>query len=163
MKPIRHCLFIAAVLFALPLQAQEFEPIEKRMSADAFKAAGLDKLSAAELASLNAWLHANAPSQAALEAAREQGRQEVVQKNRGFLTFGSDEPIESRLQGEFRGFARNREYTLENGQVWQQTDDSSLYGVRLQNPEVRIHPGALGAWWLRVGNNAVQAKVKRVK
>ncbi|MDO4708953.1 MAG: hypothetical protein Q4B94_03905 [Pseudomonadota bacterium] len=163
MKPIRHCFFITAMLFVMPLQAQQFEPIEKRMSAEAFKAAGLDKLSASELASLNAWLNSHAPSEAALEAAREQGRQEVVRKNRGFFDFGSDEPITSRLVGEFRGFARNREYTLENGQVWQQTDDATLYGVRAQNPEVRIRPGALGAWWLRVGNNATQAKVKRVK
>lgn len=163
MKPIRHCLFLAVMLFVLPLQAQEFEPIEKRMSAEAFKAAGLDKLSAAELANLNTWLSHNALGEAALEAAREQGRQEVVRKNRGFFDFGSSEPIVSRLQGEFRGFARNREYTLENGQVWQQTDDATLYGVRAQNPEVRIRPGALGAWWLRVGNNAVQAKVKRIK
>lgn len=163
MKSIRHCLCIAALLFVAPLQAQEFAPIEKRMSAEEFKAAGLDKLSAAELAHLNQWLNGNLPGEAALEAAREQGRQEVVRKNRGFFDFGSDEPIESRLVGEFRGFARNREYTLENGQVWQQTDDATLYGVRAQNPEVRIRPGALGAWWLRVGNNATQAKVKRVK
>lgn len=165
MTRIRFVLPIFALaLFAAPAFAQAgTPPIEARMSAEEFKAAGLDKLNKDELARLNAWLVRSAPDQAALEQAREEGRQEVVTKNRGFFDFGSSEPIESKLTGEFRGFAKHREYTLENGQIWQQIDDAGLYGVRASNPDVRIRPGAMGVWWMRVGNNATQAKVKRIK
>lgn len=165
MTRIRFALPIFTLaLFAAPVWAQQTtHPIETRMSAEEFKAAGLDKLSKDELARLNAWLERSAPDTAALEKAREEGRQEVVTKNRGFFDFGSREPIESKLVGEFRGFAKHREYTLENGQIWQQIDDASLYGVRASNPNVRVRPGAMGVWWLRVGNNVTQAKVKRVK
>lgn len=163
MKPFVRIFFALALLLPATAPATPPAGIETRMSAEELRTTGLAKLSREELAALNAWLARQAPEAAALEAAREEGRQEVVRKNRGFFDFGSSEPIESRLVGEFRGFAHNREYTLENGQVWQQTDDATLYGVRAENPEVRIRPGALGAWWMRVGNNATQAKVKRVK
>ncbi|RMH93501.1 hypothetical protein EBB59_04425 [Lysobacter pythonis] len=163
MKPLLAPLLASALVFSAPLHAQTPAPIEKRMSAEAFKAAGLDKLTPAELTRLNAWLSHAAADPTALERAREEGRREMVKKNRGFFDFGASEPIESRLSGEFRGFGRGKEYALENGQVWQQTDDTTLYGVREHNPEARIRPGMLGVWWLRVGNNATQAKVKRIK
>lgn len=165
MKRISVALFMLAFALCAPLHAQGQPPIEKRMSAEEFRAAGLDKLSAAELAQLNAWLERSGamPSAAAIEQAREEGRQEVVRKHRGFFDFGTGETIESRLVGEFRGFGSGRMYTLENGETWQQTDSTSLYGVRGQNLSVTIRPGMLGAWWMRVEGSPVQAKVKRVK
>ena len=98
------------------------------MSPAEFKAAGLDKLDAAELATLNRWLQGKveaATTQAVAavrEEAREEGRQEVIVKNRGFFDFGSNEPITGVLQGEFRGFGKGRIYVLDNGQEWEQTD-----------------------------------------
>ncbi len=164
MKRISVALFMLAFALCAPLQAQGVPPIEKRMSAEELRATGLDKLSAAELAQLNAWLaRSAAPSAAAIEQAREEGRQEVVRKHRGFFDFGNAEPIESRIAGEFRGFGSGRTYVLENGETWQQTDSTSLHGVRGQNLAVTIRPGALGAWWMRVEGSYVQAKVKRVK
>ena len=77
--------------------------------------------------------------------------------------FGDGEPIKSRLVGEFKGFEAKRQYTLENGEVWQQTDATVLYGVRGTNLPVTIRPGALGAWWMRVEGSGVQAKVQRIK
>ena len=165
MRAIRP--FIAIVLtlasFTAFAQSREAAPIERQMTADEFKAAGLDKLSAEELARLNAWLSRNAPSKAAIEQAREEGRQEVVKKHKGFFDFGDGQPITSRLVGEFKGFDAKRQYTLENGEVWQQTDATTLYGVRGTNLPVTIRPGALGAWWMRVEGSGVQAKVKRIK
>lgn len=163
MPLLRPALLALSVLLALPLAAQEAAGIQSRMSAEERRATGIDKLTEAELAQLNAWLRRHAPDAEALETAREEGRQEVVRKNRGFLDFGSSEPIESRLAGSFRGFGRHQEYVLENGQVWQQVDDATLYGVRGDNLPVTLRPGALGAWWMRVGNHATQAKVKRVR
>lgn len=169
MRPIRPLLL--ASLLALPAlaSAQQAPPIEQAMSAEEFKATGLDKLSAAELAQLNTWLdrrvqqEASAAVAAATEQAREEGRREVVEKNRGFFHFNSEEPIESTIVGEFRGFASRRQYTLANGQVWEQTDGATLAGVRVDNPKVRIRPGAMGAWWMGIEGYNTQAKVKRVE
>lgn len=165
-----HCILLAALL-ALPASAlaQQAPPIEQAMGAEEFKAAGLDKLSAEELARLNAWLdrrvqqEASAAVAAATEQAREEGRREVVEKNRGFFDFGSQEPIVASIVGEFSGFGRGKRYRLDNGQVWEQTDTAQLAGVRRTNPEVRIRPGLLGVWWMRIDGYNTQAKVQRVE
>ena len=97
------------------------------------------------------------------EQAREEGRQEVIVKNRGFFDFGSNEPIESTLVGEFTGFGKGRKYTLENGQVWDQIDDAHVSGVRRQTPKVRITPGLMGVWYLQIEGTNTRAKVRRSK
>ena len=173
MRPI-HALLLA-ILLALPALAgaQDAPPLQQAMSAEEFKAAGLDKLSAEELARLNAWLDRRVEQQATAavaaavqqvrEQAREEGRKEVVEKNRGFFHFGSEEPIEASVVGEFTGFGSRKRYTLDNGQVWEQTDGATLAGVRRTNPKVRIKPGVLGAWWMRIDGYNTQAKVQRIE
>lgn len=136
--------------------------IEQQMSTEEFKAAGLDKLSLAELARLNTWLGRTIVTETAKAAVV--AKKKVENENRGFFNFGSKESISSRLSGDFRGFGRGRSYTLDNGQVWQQTDDATLAGVRLTNPDVTIHPSMVGnAWYLSVGHYNTRAKVERVK
>ena len=156
----------AGLLFLLAVSstasAQHAGDLKQQMSPAEFKAAGLDKLDAAELANLDRWLQARAGS-AALEAAREEGRQEVVTKNRGFLDFGSREPIVSTLPGAFRGFAQGRVYVLANGQHWEQTDGAGVGGVRRQDAPVSITPSLTGAWYMQVQGVNTRAKVKRVK
>jgi len=143
--------------------------LQQQMSAAEFKAAGLDKLNAAELATLNRWLQGKVEAAttkavaAVREEAREEGRQEVIVKNRGFFDFGSNEPITSTLQGEFRGFGKARKFVLANGQEWEQSDDTVLSGVRKTNPTVSISPGLLGVWYLRVDGVNTRAKVHRTK
>ena len=175
------CLALALSAFAwsAPARAADGAPIRQQMSAEEFKAAGLDKLSAAELAALDAWLArrqaatpvAAAPA-ATLDAAeaerireqgREEGRREVKEKTRGFLDFGSEEPIKSTLVGEFRGFENGRHYTLANGQVWEQLEPARLEGVRKTNPNVTIKPGLMNVWYLRIDGYNTAAKVRRIK
>ncbi|MET0893421.1 MAG: hypothetical protein ABWY01_07635 [Pseudoxanthomonas sp.] len=139
--------------------------VEQQMSADEFKAAGLDKLSARELAALNDWLQHKVGQETAkaVEVAKEEGRKEVEQKNRGFFDFGSKEPIKSTLVGEFRGFTNGRQYSLANGQVWEQIETASLSGVRKTDPAITIKPGMFNNWYMVIdGYNAV-AKVRRIK
>ena len=169
MRPI-HALLLATLLALPPLAlAQDAPPLQQAVSAEEFKAAGLDKLSAEELARLNAWLdrrveqQASAAVAAAVEQAREEGRKEVVEKNRGFFHFGSEEPIEANIVGEFDGFGSRKRYTLDNGQVWQQTDATTMAGVRKTNPKVRIKPGMMGVWYMRIDGYNTQAKVQRVE
>ena len=161
------CVFAAPVDFAQdsspqPMTQAAQPPIQQQMKPQEFKAAGLDKLSADELARLNAWLGRTIDTQSARAAAL--AKDKVVRENRGFLSFGSDEPIVAHLPGEFRGFARGRTYALDNGQVWQQVGDEDLPGVRLTNPEVRINPSVIGnTWYMKVGRYNTRARVQRIK
>lgn len=167
----------AAILLGLasPALAQRVVEgdLQQQMTPAEFKAAGLDKLSPAELAALNGWLQGKVAAVTAgvreqvreevREEAREEGRQEVIVKNRGFFDFGSKEPIVSTLQGEFRGFGKGRRYVLANNQEWEQTDDATLAGVRRTDPEVSISPGVMGVWYLQIKGVNTKAKVQRVK
>src|SRR5690606_29950481 len=111
----------------LPVAAQATPappPIEPGTTAEQLKAAGLDKLSAQELANLNAWLNRTITTETAkaAEQAAVQTRERVESESRGFFHFGSDQRITSRITGQFDGFRKGKTYTLDNGQQWRQTD-----------------------------------------
>lgn len=169
LRPLCVALILCTV--ALPALAQRVVDgdLQQQMSPQEFKAAGLDKLSATELATLNRWLQGKVEAAtteavaAVREEAREEGRQEVIVKNRGFFDFGSKEPITGVLEGEFRGFGKGRIYTLDNGQTWEQTDATTLAGVRKTSPKVSMNPGLLGVWYMKVEGVNTQAKVRRTK
>mgnify|MGYP006179389613 CR=1 FL=1 len=90
-------------------------------------------------------------------------RLEVEDQIDGFFDFGSKEPITGVLEGEFRGFGKGRIYTLDNGQTWEQTDATTLAGVRKTSPKVSMNPGLLGVWYMKVEGVNTQAKVRRTK
>jgi hypothetical protein len=155
-------LAVLAALALSPFSALAQKPIERDMSPEEFKAAGLDKLSPEELARLNAWLGRKIDTVATAAAA--QAKDKVEEENRGFFHFGSRDPIVARVSGEFRGFGQGRTYTLDNGQVWRQTDGASLSGVKIDSPEVRINPSITGnSWYIAVKGYNTRAKVERVK
>ncbi|KAF1017637.1 MAG: hypothetical protein GAK31_00905 [Stenotrophomonas maltophilia] len=169
LRPLSLALALCAV--SLPALAQRVVDgdLQAQMSPAEFKAAGLDKLDAAELATLNRWLQGKvdaATTQAVAEArekAREEGRQEVIVKNRGFFDFGSSEPFDSSVQGEFRGFGQGRHFLLANGQEWEQVDATHYAGARRQDPKVSMRPGVMGVWYMKVEGVNVQPKVRRTK
>lgn len=172
MRAVHSVLIAAALAAAVPAFAQQ-APIEDRLTDAEFRAAGLGKLSDAELARLNELLArdvspaAAAPApdvEARIAQAREEGRREAtVAADQGVRPTESREPIESTIPGAFAGFARGREYTLANGQVWRQTDSASIAGARGQDVGVRIRPGLLSVWWLQVDGFNREAKVERVR
>ena len=158
--PVRSILLAALLLVAAPAAAQQ--AIEAEMTPEEFKAAGLDKLSAEELARLNAWLNRTIDAEAGKAAAS--AKKQVEDENRGFFNFGSSEPVTGRIVGEFRGFSRGREYTLDNGQVWRQVDAATLVGARRTDPQVRITPSLIGnAWYMAIEGYNTRAKVERIK
>ena len=160
-RSLRPFLFAVLLAMAPGTFAQQL-PIQQQMTPAQFKAAGLDQLNPEQLANLNAWL--DGTIQAEANKAAITAKKQVEDHNRGFLSFGSDEPVVSRISGEFRGFASSRSYTLDNGQVWQQTDGATLVGARLTNPEVRITPSQVSnAWYMQVGKYNTRAKVSRIK
>ena len=146
--------------------APDQRPIEQRMTPEEFAAAGLARLTPDELADLNAWLRSTlqVETERAAAVAAEAAAEQVKDDNRGFFHFGSDQPVVAHLQGAFSGFARNRQYTLDNGQVWKQLDSARLEGVKLDAPQVTISPGVFGnVWYLQVEGYNKRAKVERIK
>ena len=169
LKSLRIPLVLMALAFAPLAWAQQSPPltanVEQQMSAEQFKAAGLDKLSPQELAALNAWLQHKVTQETtkAVETAKEEGRKEVVAKSRGFFDFGTAEPIESNIVGEFKGFSDGKKYTLANGQVWEQIEPATLPGVRKIDPKVSIKPGIFNSWYMKIDGYNTAAKVRRIK
>ncbi|KLI99616.1 hypothetical protein [Luteimonas sp. FCS-9] len=178
MRAVHSVLIAAALAAALPAFAQQ-PRIEDRMSAAEFRAAGLGKLDDAELDRLNAWLARQAGAatvasgttgtsgadvEARIAQAREEGRREAAAAATGLPAAApAREPVESTIVGAFQGFAQGRQYTLANGQVWRQVDGATLSGARGTDVGVRVRPGMLGAWWLKVDGYNTQAKVERVR
>ena len=159
LRPLALTLLLACASSAF---AQGTPPIEQQMTPEEFQAAGLGKLTPEELARLNTWLGRTITTETTKAAAV--AKQAVVEENRGFATFGSQEPIVSRIAGRFDGFHEGRTYTLENGQVWKQLEAASLEGVHVDSPEVTIKPAVIGnAWYLQVKGYNTRAKVQRIK
>lgn len=155
-------LLAASVLATLCAPALAQSRIEQQMTPEEFRAAGLDQLSPAQLQRLNAWL--NRTLEVETTRAAKNATSKIVDATRGFFSFGTTDPIVSRIQGEFRGFGRGRSWTLDNGQVWRQVDDASLAGVRKTNPAVKINPSAVGnAWYMAIEGYNARAKVEREK
>ena len=102
-----------AITPLLPCAAQEaVPPIEDMMSAAEFRAAGLDRLSAAELKILNAWL---------LQYTLRIG--EIIVPPTG----QTPAVIESRIAGDFDGWDGETIFKLSNGQIWQQAQYAYHY------------------------------------
>lgn len=135
-------------------QAENTQSIQQRMSPEQFKAAGLEKLSAAELKALNDWV--NGVKTVVVEKVVEK-RVEVEKPKE------DTSDINSRLVGEFNGWRGNAVFTLENGQVWEQIDASALYASKLTNPKVRLAFSGFSGWKLQVDGYNAWVKVKRVK
>jgi hypothetical protein len=71
--------------------------------------------------------------------------------------------IESRIVGLFEGWGPHSQFKLENGQVWQVTDDSRSLAVPAQNPKVRISRASFGTFFLEIEGKRAAPRVKRVE
>lgn len=135
--------------------------LQSRLGADRFRALGLHKLDPEELAGLERWIDTQAPASAQLEQARDAGRREAERALA--VQTAAPEAVDSTLVGSFQGFARGREYTLANGQVWRQVDNTQLSGVTAEAATAQIRPARLGGWWLKINNYNTRARVERVR
>lgn len=136
--------------------------LRKELSDDEFLAAGLSKLSPAELRELERLLdrpsmRATAP--AVRSTASESSPDWVPPPKQENI---KREVIESTFTPEFRGFFGKSEITLSNGQVWRQTD-SSVSGSPPRNNRVRVKPAIMGRWMLQFLGTNESFPVKRIK
>ncbi|MDX2220767.1 MAG: hypothetical protein SF172_17235 [Burkholderiales bacterium] len=84
-----------------------------------------------------------------LERRAEQKREEV-------------KTIESRITGNVEGWEPNSRFTLDNGQVWQVSDDSRSFG-NVTNPKVKISRGTFGTFFLEIEGINAAPRVKRIR
>lgn len=166
---MRRALTLALLcLSSLALaQSQSFSSLEERMSAKDFREAGLDKLSEAELAALNAWIERNVRlADPAVAAAVAQGQAVAPAPAASDSMVGFEqarrEEFSSRIRGTFKGWFGKTEFHLENGQVWQQVEEDR-YAANLVDPVVTIKPGAFGAWRMKVEGLNRTTLVKRIR
>jgi hypothetical protein len=71
--------------------------------------------------------------------------------------------MQAHIVGTFEGWDTKTRFTLDNGQVWQVTDDRSAYYPATSNPAVTIEKGAFGSYYLSLDGLNTKAKIKRVK
>lgn len=162
---MRQIALLCCLLLMSVAQAKDFSSLEERMSEREFKAAGLDKLSAEELAALNAWLRDRSVAPGAAVAVTPPMAQGVDADRRGFpVATGPDEVIRSHIVGRFEGWrgAAGQKLRLANGQVWE-TQSGRAFSVKLDDPAVTIEPGFLGNWYLRVDGYNARISVRRVQ
>ena len=122
--PIIILLLIQSSLGGLTNQDQKQQSvinIENLMSAAECSSAGLSKLSAQELRSLNSWL-------------QQYSRSLVASVN----VNTTPSVVESRINGTFEGWTGDTVFTLLNGQIWKQAMYSYTYHYAY-SPEVLIY------------------------
>lgn len=151
-------LVCAALLGMAANAAAQQAPIERQMTAEEFKGAGLDKLSADELANLNAWLGRKV-AQTPVAAAPAQSPPPAT--GAGFV--GDDKPVRSRLKGSIQEWGPGTVFELENGQRWRVLKGAMKLSKPLQSPEIEVAPGMMGRWFFQVDEDAPRARVERIQ
>lgn len=130
------------------------KPVDVRdiMTASQFHQTGLDTLNPEQLAAFNAWLasygraptatspvpvpvplSAATPAPAAVTGTQAGFGQEMLPAEQR----GEPKAIETRILGRFTGWSGTTVFTLENGQVWQQSGPGD-FETHLDDPKVVI-------------------------
>lgn len=153
---------IFALILILPLSAgalaqSQAPTFEERMSQADFKAAGLDKLTPEELKFLNGWIQAKGVTQMGAPMIKADGTAVF------YADGGERQLIESTIVGEFRGWGGKTRVTLENGQVWEQTESGAKGMHTLNAPAVRVKPMSMGSWLMYVDGCPCDMRVKRIE
>ena len=133
----------ALVLFsavAVVRAQEESGDIQKMMSPEEFKAAGLNKLSQEELQKLNEWLHGfrQETVQATEKKAAKEGRRKI-------------DVIVSRVVGPFYGLTGATIIRLEDGSVWKQaTRSDHIMGSGQENLGVAVYNAGMFGYKMRI-------------
>lgn len=153
--------FVLALLLGVAMNAAaQQKPIEQQMTPEQFDAAGLGKLSAAELANLNAWLNRERAEPVATQSPEERP---AAERPRDSYVGADDKPVRSRLKGSVQAWAPGTVFELENGQRWRVLKGSMKLSKPLQAPEIEVAPGLMGRWFLQVDEDAPRARVERIE
>jgi hypothetical protein len=137
------CFLSLSIVFAavgIAVAEEESADIQKMMSSDEFKAAGLEKLSPEELQKLNEWLrgYRETTVKAAETKATKEGRRKI-------------DVLVSRVVGPFYGLTGNTIIKLEDGTAWKQaTKSDRIKGPGLENLGVAVYNAGLFGYKMRI-------------
>jgi hypothetical protein len=169
-RPVTAIAILLLAPAVLPALAQQAGNLQERMSAAEFYDAGLNKLSAQELATLNQWLATHqgtatgtaAPAAAAVGGAAALPPAAQPAPSAQMLTT-KRQAFEAHIVGPFTGFSGDSLISLDNGQQWQQVGDDKPMCNRADSPRVKIKPTLFGNWLIDVPSCNLLVHVRRVK
>jgi hypothetical protein len=172
-RPVTAIAALLLVPALLPVFAQQAGNLQERMSAEEFYDAGLNKLSAQELSTLNQWLatHGGAATGTAAPAAAAGSAAAAVTAAEPAIhpAAGTKRPTPKRqafqahIVGSFTGFSGDSLISLDNGQQWQQVGDDKPMCTSADSPQVKIKPTLFGNWLIDVPTCNLLVHVQRVK
>lgn len=142
--------------------------LEHILTTDQFSGAGLNTLSEDQMRALNTWLTGYLHSQSQVADAAPPGSAASgtnVDHSLGasMLKTSAGEPdsVQSTIKGTFLGWSGSTIFTLDNGQVWQQSEPAD-YSTHMQNPVVIIKKMHFG-YLLTLPGNGQTVFVMRIK
>ena len=128
-------LLLAGVEPARAAQPEMSGSIKEMMSSEEFNAAGLNKLSAAELQKLDAWL----------QGYRQITEQKAEKKATARASRTKMDLIVSRVDGTFDGLTGRTIIRLEDGTVWKQANADDRHRGRVtDHPAAAVIHGVFG-------------------
>ena len=153
---MQPCVATLLVLFCFSAGAAapksgNWDGLRQMMSAEEFRAAGLDSLSAEELHNLDRWLL----KFLAYESQQLVKADEKIQKLQKVA-------IRHRIVGHFSGWTGKTVFRLDNGEIWKQRLESR-YAISLENPEVEIKKNLLGFYEMKIVKTGRRVGVSRLK
>jgi hypothetical protein len=172
----------AFVLFSAYLASAAAAQSVQEMSEAERQATGVAKLSASELAALQAWMDAKRSSSTAdnvepraltapaprvnvPSAANDMGQVQPHIAPDNFVPPGKSEKrlaFDATLAEPIRQLSGKTRIRLSNGQVWQQADGFTWSGS-LSTLEVRVKPKIAGSYLMQFKANNMSVRVKRIQ
>src|SRR3954469_17140860 len=132
---VAFCVLLAYVAAATAAQPEVSGSVKEMMSAEEFKAAGLNKLSADELQKLDAWL----------QGYRQVTEQAAEKKATARASRTKMDLIVSRVDGSFQGLTGRTIIRLEDGTVWKQANAEDRYRSKVtDHPAAAVMHGVFG-------------------
>ncbi|HEV2238778.1 MAG TPA: hypothetical protein VGR57_19120 [Ktedonobacterales bacterium] len=154
-------LVIGTLLPMVPAQADDAQGFDvlRTMSVADFRATGLDHLTDAQIKALDAWFADYQRSHSPCAS----GTTAPVMAAPETPPAPAGDMIVAHLDGTFTGWGNNTVFKLDNGQVWEQVDDSVLNVGAIKNPRVTIKKGLISAYYLSVEGVNDSVPVRRIK
>jgi len=155
MRPL--ACFAFTLVCTLAAHAADTPTLEERMSKDEFRAAGLGKLTPAELKVLNDWISGHAIVRTITKIETPTGKP-VFETDQG-----QRQIIETRISGRFSGWYGKTVFRLDNGQEWTQAESGQFSNGKYDNPKVKVKPMLLGSWLMYIEPCGCSVRVDRTK
>ena len=169
---LSRCLSVLALLLvsAVAVAAPPYVELEKRLTPEQMRATGLDTLTPAQLAALNAVLRGDveqvqADAEARIAQAKAQSataRAAAAQDDQSRFVGFMDQPIRTRVKGPVAGWEPGTVFVLENGQQWKVLKGSLTLRKPLESPEIQLVPGIAGRWFLQIDEDTPRPRVYRI-